>query len=422
MKEDWVNKLRRKMEGYRMNPPEGLWEDICKQLKDQGYWSLDSEQSHRHVPIIQRRSYWVAAAGILALVGFFAFYHFNSGEPLAQTDKTPQSSLQTVTQEPVVSVSEPSSESLPSSEQEPQEEAPLLASVHKETAQPVVETASEPLGVVSEPSKEVSDSEQGSSEVQQASSESSSPTPAKSSSPTASQIEKSPQQSLQKLQTTNLNHQTKRWSLGVNASGGLLATNSTRTDTHIYNLQANMESAYSTAQDKPTENKDYFQYSTIKKDSKHYLPVRFGLSVQYQLNNRLALFSGINYTRLYSEFSTLSNPNKYYKRKLYYLGVPVGLAWQLWSTNHFHFYLSGGAMLEKCMRADLEGSNMGQKPWQWSVNAAAGAEYTYTPQVGIYLEPSLGYYFDDGTFLEHYYKEHPLAPSIEFGLRLHFNK
>ena len=79
-------------------------------------------------------------------------------------------------------------------------------------------------------------------------------------------------------------------------------------------------------------------------------------------------------------------------------------------------------MLEKCVRADLEGSDMGQKPWQWSVNAAAGAEYTYTPQVGIYLEPSLGYYFDDGTFLEHYYKEHPLAPSIEFGLRLHFNK
>ena len=311
MKEDWVNKLRRKMEGYRMNPPEGLWEDICKQLKDQGYWSLDSEQSHRHVPIIQRRSYWVAAAGILAFVGFFAFYHFNSGEPLAQTDKTPQSSLQTVTQEPVVSVSEPSSESLPSSEQEPQEEVPLLASVHKETAQPVVETASEPLGVVSEPSTEVSDSEQGSSEVQQASSESSSPTPAKSSSPTpaksssptASQIDNSPQQSLQKLQTTNLNHQTKRWSLGVNASGGLLATNSTRTDTHIYNLQANMESAYSTAQDKPTENKDYFQYSTIKKDSKHYLPVRFGLSVQYQLNNRLALFSGINSAR-YSGMET----------------------------------------------------------------------------------------------------------------------
>ena len=34
----------------------------------------------------------------------------------------------------------------------------------------------------------------------------------------------------------------------------------------------------------------------------------------------------------------------------------------------------------------------------------------------------LGYYFKDGTSLEHYYKEHPLTPSIEFGLRLHLKE
>ena len=60
-----------------------------------------------------------------------------------------------------------------------------------------------------------------------------------------------------------------------------------------------------------------------------------------------------------------------------------------------------------------------EKPWQWSFNASAGAEYAITPLLGLYLEPSLGYYFHDGTSFEHYYKEHPLAPSIEFGLRLH---
>ena len=77
-------------------------------------------------------------------------------------------------------------------------------------------------------------------------------------------------------------------------------------------------------------------------------------------------------------------------------------------------------MVEKCVSADLEGSGkVSTKPWQWSVDAAAGAEYAFTRQLGFYLEPSLGYYFDDGTSLEHYYKEHPLAPSIEFGLRLH---
>jgi hypothetical protein len=76
-------------------------------------------------------------------------------------------------------------------------------------------------------------------------------------------------------------------------------------------------------------------------------------------------------------------------------------------------YLSGGLMLEKCLN---------DKPWQWSVNAAAGMEYILTREIGVYLEPSLGYYFDDDSSLEHYYKEHPWAPSFEFGLRLHVNQ
>ena len=51
---------------------------------------------------------------------------------------------------------------------------------------------------------------------------------------------------------------------------------------------------------------------------------------------------------------------------------------------------------------------------------AAGAEYRFHRRVGLYAEPSVGYYFDDGTSLQHYYKQHPWAPSIEVGLRLHF--
>jgi hypothetical protein len=76
-------------------------------------------------------------------------------------------------------------------------------------------------------------------------------------------------------------------------------------------------------------------------------------------------------------------------------------------------------MVEKCVSAQIGENSAVKKPWQWSVNAAAGAEYSFTRQLGFYLEPSVGYYFDDGTALEHYYKDHPLAPSIEFGLRLH---
>ena len=140
------------------------------------------------------------------------------------------------------------------------------------------------------------------------------------------------------------------------------------------------------------------------------------------MNSNLALLGGVSYTHLYSEFS-LPQYKLNYSYKLHYLGIPLGVVWQLWSISNLKFYVSGGAMLEKCLSADTEGGiNVSEKPWQWSIDAAVGAEYGFTRHLGFYLEPSLGYYFDDGTSLEHYYKEHPLAPSIEFGLRLHLNE
>ena len=154
-------------------------------------------------------------------------------------------------------------------------------------------------------------------------------------------------------------------------------------------------------------------YTMAEYVSEHHLPIRLGLSLNYQLSPRLALLSGISYTYLYSEFKIPLYSNFSYDQKLHYLGIPLGLSYQLWAASRFQLYLSGGLMLEKCLN---------EKPWQWSVEASAGIEYSLVRQLGLYLEPSLGYYFKDGTSFDHYYKEHPLAPSIEFGLRLHISK
>ena len=124
------------------------------------------------------------------------------------------------------------------------------------------------------------------------------------------------------------------------------------------------------------------------------------------------------------------NQNVIYNQRLHYIGIPLGVEWHLWTVNRFSFYCSGGAMVEKCVSVYLDpslaqnllGDYTSQKPWQWSVYAAAGAEYSIVSSLGLYIEPSLGYYFSDGTKLEHYYKEHPLAPAIEFGLRMHLGR
>ena len=195
---------------------------------------------------------------------------------------------------------------------------------------------------------------------------------------------------------------SEKWSIGLTASGGLLAL--VHQDTYYSgDYYADDPNKYHSPESITNGNSpnEYLHYPAYK----HHLPMRLGLSLHYQLNDALALQSGINYTYLYSESITHID-----NQHLHYLGIPIGLSWQLWKTNGFSFYLSGSAMLEKCLN---------EKPWQWSLGAAAGAEYSFTSHVGVYLQPSLSYYFNDGTSFEHYYKEHPLAPAIEFGLRLH---
>ena len=59
MKEDWTEQLRKKLEGHEATPPEGLWEDICKEM------GLTSAPASK--PATYKRLYW-AAAILLALV------------------------------------------------------------------------------------------------------------------------------------------------------------------------------------------------------------------------------------------------------------------------------------------------------------------------------------------------------------------
>ena len=113
----------------------------------------------------------------------------------------------------------------------------------------------------------------------------------------------------------------KQMVCGSSASGGLLATNNSVRVDDIILLQRqgswNYEGSwaleggdYSDINEYDAQSDtykynigNYASYTRTEFVSKHHLPVRFGLSVQYQLNNRLALLSGINYTYLYSEFS-----------------------------------------------------------------------------------------------------------------------
>jgi len=379
MKENWTTDMKQKLEGHKMAPPAGLWEGISSEM------GLQKEPVSKTVAI--RRWHWVVAALVLALVGFFALYQFPQDESFPQVAQTLQE------QEPPMMKTE-------SGDNQPLALADSPQRNHTQFSPKIAEdtTPQDAEETSSQQDTEKTSAQQVAEETpQQASVVTHRQQHSEEHHYTAHHQAKQPSASMSRNQ----------WSVGLNASGGLLASvgKSSMGQSYVYDADYYDPVVGGSTQPIPSS-------TTYDVEAKHRLPVTLGLSVNYQLNARLALLTGINYTYLYSEFSTLLYPNIYREQKLHYLGVPVGLSWLFWKTSGFSFYLSGSAMLQKCLN---------EKPWQWSVNASAGAEYAITPLVGIYLQPSLGYYFHDGTSFEHYYKEHPLAPSIEFGLRLHLS-
>ena len=428
MSDKWEELLRKKLENYEVEPPPGVWEGICEKM---GIDPVTLEKK----PAMSRW-WWVAAAAVLALVGCFVVYEMSdSDQPLQADAMAQQQSSMLPSSEPVLAqqTSSLQQEDIASPSQTANN---THISSHRSQNKSLTSHLS-PL--TSNLSPLTSDLSPLTSEPQPASEE------------MVQQQEKSPEQHQEPSPekpseyemfpdpvTTTVNETSAskaKWSVALKASGGLLATNNTmQTDIVYQSASAGSFSYEDKVYGEITETTaissyyDYAKetystsYTVTEYAARHHLPLRLGLSLQHQLHPRLALLSGISYMRLSSEFSFPLYRNISYSQRLHYIGISLGMAWQLWQVNHFSFYCSGGAMVEKCVSVSLDGDYTGRKPWQFSVHAAAGAEYAFIPLLGVYIEPSLGYYFSDGTQLEHYYKEHPLAPSIEFGLRFHVGK
>ena len=399
MKENWTNEMKRKLDGHKMTPPAGLWEGISNEM------GLEPASAPKSAII--RKLYWAAAVVILALVGFFAFHIFDDVEPqtIAKNDDA------IIVPDPVEKKSEESS-----GPDEPTiPEGPTISTKPSTSAKPSLLALATPVETQQETNVE----------TQQTTIEE----------PNGQESVEDETETLQQKQThlpnviepaatsPSSSESSSKWTIGLFGSNGLLLAandyvSSTMTNP-VYYDNNNLENKYLGMSE---YSGNYPTYTLTDVVSKHHIPVQFGFSLQYQFNNRLALHTGINYTYLKSEFSLPLYNNLGYNQKLSYLGVPIGLSWKIWSTDHVNIYLTGGTMVEKCVDANISDGKIKTRPWQWSVNAAAGAEYCITRQFGFYLEPSLGYYFDDGTSIEHYYKEHPVTPSIEFGLRLHLNE
>ena len=161
---------------------------------------------------------------------------------------------------------------------------------------------------------------------------------------------------------------------------------------------------------------------------KHRLPVRFGLSLRYRLNDRWSLESGLAYTRLRSDIKQNDNGVRTNtEQTLSYIGIPVTANYLLSSGRYVNFYVSAGGMAEKMVKGRQHIEYVGKdqartesvsiRPLQWSVNGALGVEFNLSPLFSIYAEPGVGYYFDNGSSIPTYYQDKPFNFNLNLGLR-----
>ena len=157
--------------------------------------------------------------------------------------------------------------------------------------------------------------------------------------------------------------------------------------------------------------------------AKHHASVSVGMQIAFGVAPRLSLSTGVVYTRTSSDFYPYAPNNDYNVHQvLHYVGIPVGLNYELWRSGGFHAYVMAGAEAAYNVKNDTdEDGTMKQDAKrdrvQFSGKASLGAQYDISPSVGLYIEPGAKYYFDNGSDIENTFKDKKLNFNLQFGLR-----
>ena len=211
-----------------------------------------------------------------------------------------------------------------------------------------------------------------------------------------------------------------KWQFGVGTSGNMTRYSSTNGIMPVRYSDVAMAQGSSNA---------YFSAEPLQRDcketTKHNMPVSFGATVSYALNDRLALTSGLVYTLATSSFEhgTSSNASKD-EQTLHYVGIPLTASYTIWSNSWLKTYVNAGGQADFNVSAKVETeghtTDIDKDRVQLSVGAAAGVQLNVVKQMGVYVEPGVRYYFDNGSNVQTVFKEHPCNFSLQMGLRWNF--
>lgn len=167
--------------------------------------------------------------------------------------------------------------------------------------------------------------------------------------------------------------------------------------------------------------------SDLYEETKHHQPISVGMQVGFHLLPKLKLSTGLVYTKVSSDFiSGVSDTRTVSTQDLHYMGIPLNLSYSVWEYKGLHTYVTAGGEgavnIKNHTETDGEVKESKRDKMQWSTNASVGIQYDFIPQLGVYVEPGMKYYFDNGSQIENIFKDKKLNFNIQFGLRFNIGK
>ena len=171
------------------------------------------------------------------------------------------------------------------------------------------------------------------------------------------------------------------------------------------------------------------------------LPVSAGVSLRYDFGPRWGIGTGIVYTNLSRSFmasyaemgadGTLAKNlfDTDVTNQQHYLGIPLNLYFNIVNTGNWNFHVRMDGMAEKLIHNDFlvhdsEGDIRFNQPvdrFQYSAGFGIGVEFKFTPYLGLYLDPTIRYYFDCGQ-PRSIRTIQPLRMDFEAGLRFNLGQ
>ena len=147
--------------------------------------------------------------------------------------------------------------------------------------------------------------------------------------------------------------------------------------------------------------------------SSYGIPLSFGAGVKIDFTPEWSLGIGVNYSYLARQFygkytlvnedGTIANTTSSDIRNTqHFIGIPVNAFYNLVDNRNLKFYAYAGGTIEKCLSDNYNVLSTSirhkERPegLQLSANAGIGVEFLLGKHLGLYLDPSIRYYFNNG--------------------------